>query len=735
MDASKIKLIIWDLDETFWNGTISEQKVAPVKQACDLVLLSSKKGIVNSICSKNDEKPCIDKLKEWGLDKYFVFNSINWEPKGQRIKDTVESMNLRPCNVLFIDDNKLNLEEAKFFCPDIMTMLPDKIGELYAAVSMLDKNDEKLSRLESYKVLEKKNKIKKSIGSNEEFLRQSNIHVDFHSDCAEHIDRLHELIFRANQLNFTKVRSTKDELKALLEDKNAKCEYITAYDKYGEYGIVGFYAVKDNTLVHFLFSCRTLGMGIEQYTYEKIGCPKLDIVGDVSVKIGKNEPTVTWINQDNVKTDNEFEDIKNTGFKVLIKGPCDLNQIFSFIKNEDIFDCEFTYVSREKQSLGVAIEGMNHTSQIVNAYSITDEETAEICKLPICDSQMYSDSIYKNKYGMIFISILTDANLGVYRNKNNGAVFAFGEYIYPLTDKAMWKKYINKEVYTANCDFKEKDLQKIAEEYEFLGRLTPKQTAENLRFIYEHIKTDTELVILLGCEREYKDNKLEAWVNRHNDHKEYNSAVRKEFDGCKNVTLFDVNEYITSDDDFNDSVNHYKKRVYYLMAQKFTEMINAHANADVAKQTSKAKLAYLTLKQKIKKIVKYLSYDVVFATLNNDKPIVIKTTKNDLKEGELVKVYIPFEKAEYYKDNEKVYSKLLSKDTKCLDVNYKKTRSSIILTLPKGVKSKEKQYLVEKREEINDVLVLKLLGNKSKDTLFVKLGLVDLFEGQFVFIK
>ena len=63
MDASKIKLIIWDLDETFWNGTISEQKVAPVKQACDLVLLSSKKGIVNSICSKNDEKPCIDKLK------------------------------------------------------------------------------------------------------------------------------------------------------------------------------------------------------------------------------------------------------------------------------------------------------------------------------------------------------------------------------------------------------------------------------------------------------------------------------------------------------------------------------------------------------------------------------------------------------------------------------------------------------------------------------------------------
>lgn len=220
MDASKIKLIIWDLDETFWNGTISEQKVAPVKQACDLVLLSSKKGIVNSICSKNDEKPCIDKLKEWGLDKYFVFNSINWEPKGQRIKDTVESMNLRTCNVLFIDDNKLNLEEAKFFCPDIMTMMPDKIGELYAAVSMLDKNDEKLSRLESYKVLEKKNKIKKSIRVQmKNFCDRAISTLIFIRIVQEHIDRLHELIFRANQLNFTKVRSTKDETKALFEDK------------------------------------------------------------------------------------------------------------------------------------------------------------------------------------------------------------------------------------------------------------------------------------------------------------------------------------------------------------------------------------------------------------------------------------------------------------------------------------------------------------------------------------
>lgn len=603
MDVSKIKLIIWDLDETFWRGTVSEQEVTPAPMVCELVSVSSKRGIVNSICSKNDKEPCMNKLREWGVADYFVFSSINWEPKGQRIKQMISDMNLRSANVLFIDDNRLNLEEARYYCPDIMTMEPGEIGALYDAVSALPETDGKLERLNRYKILETKQREKSAMTSNEEFLRQSNIRADIHTDCLAELDRIEELVLRSNQLNFTKLRSNRDELRELINNPDTTAGYVTAHDKYGEYGIIGFFAVKDGRLIHFLFSCRTLGMGIEQYIYEKIGFPALTVNGDVSVKIGRDEPPVTWINCGGEQGENEFREIENADFKVLMKGPCDLNQIFSFIKNEDMFDCEFTYVSREKQSMGVTIEGMNHTAQIVNAYSITDAQKKELCSLPICDSEMYPDSIYRNKYGIIFISILTDVNLGVYRKKDGGQVFAFGEYLYPLTDSSMYDKYINKEVYTANCTFTKEELERISEGYEFLGRLSPEQTAQNLRFIYEHIQSDTQLVIMLGCEREYKDNILDAWKDRHNDHKKYNDAVRAELGGLKNVTLFDVNEFIMSDNDFNDSINHYKKRVYYLIAERFTELINARAGEDRARNVSKAKLAYLTLKQKIKKLV------------------------------------------------------------------------------------------------------------------------------------
>jgi FkbH-like protein len=595
------KLIIWDLDDTFWEGTLSEQNVHPIQKCIDTVKLCAKKGIVSSICSKNDEQPCIDKLKEWDMDEYFVFNSINWQPKGQRIKDTIASMNLRPANVLFIDDNHLNLEEAKYYCPELMTALPDKIDELYDDVLKLDKHDENLSRLASYKVLETKNKVKQSMGSNEEFLRQSNIRVDIHTDCLDKLERIHELILRSNQLNYTKLRSSQEELKEMLQNPEITSGYVTAYDKYGEYGIIGFFAYRENKMIHFLFSCRTLGMGIEQYIYEKIGFPEMTVEGSVSSEIGANQPRVTWINQEIAAETDDSADVKSD-FRVLIKGPCDLLQIFSFIKNEDIFDCEFTYTSDEKHSLGVAIEGMNHTMQIVQSRTLTDDEKAEVCSLPFCDFKMYPTSIYDKHYGMIFISILTDVNLGMYKKIGGNQIIAFGEWLYPLTDKANWSKYIDKEVYTANCKFTREFLEKFSSEYEFIGRMTPQMLVENLKFIRENVADSTELVIMLGCETKFLGNKLDAWTNRHNEHIEFNKAVREFAQKYKNITLFDVNKYINSQDDFSDSINHYKKRVYYLMAQEFIEMINNHSEITV-RQASKFKLALLSIKQKIKEIV------------------------------------------------------------------------------------------------------------------------------------
>ena len=251
----KIKLIIWDLDDTFWEGTLSEGAVQIPMNRKNLLETLTDIGIINSICSKNDAEPVRKKLEEEGLAEHFVFPSVNWNPKGQRIKQLIADMQLRPANVLFLDDNPSNLAEVEHFCADIMTGTPELINQLAEDAAKAPRKDLQHKRLQQYRVLEQKHQAKSELGSNEAFLYQSNIRVEIAHDCLENLERIHDLILRSNQLNFTKVRSTEEELRELLSDESVSCGYAAVRDNFGDYGIVGFYALKDNRLIHFTFSC------------------------------------------------------------------------------------------------------------------------------------------------------------------------------------------------------------------------------------------------------------------------------------------------------------------------------------------------------------------------------------------------------------------------------------------------------------------------------------------------
>lgn len=261
----KIKLVIWDLDETFWHGTLTEGGAVIPHTHRVLLKDLTDIGIVNSICSKNDWEPVAQELEKQELLQYFVFPSVNWDSKGNRVKDLIADMQLRPANVLFIDDNHSNREEVRYFCPEIMVADPAEIPLLIEDVAQAPKKDKDHKRLKQYRVLEEKRASRQSYSSNEAFLAESNIRLDISTDCMDQLPRIHDLLLRSNQLNFTKVRSTEAELSALLSDPHINSGYVSVRDKFGDYGIVGFYALKENTLLHFTFSCRTLGMGIEQY--------------------------------------------------------------------------------------------------------------------------------------------------------------------------------------------------------------------------------------------------------------------------------------------------------------------------------------------------------------------------------------------------------------------------------------------------------------------------------------
>ena len=302
-----VRLVVWDLDETFWRGTLSEGGIEYRQDLHDMVIALAKRGIVSSICSKNDEASVRAELERHGLWEYFVFPSISWDPKGPRLAALVEAVQLRAPTVLFIDDNPHNLAEARHFVAGIQVAGPEILPGLLENPRLCGKDDAALSRLEQYRLLQRRQTEAACAGDATDFLRASNITVEIDFDLTLHADRAIELINRTNQLNFCKRRlpENQDEaraaLAALLRDANHSGGILRVRDNYGDYGYCGLYVLRHargepKSLLQFCFSCRILNMGVENWLYQRLGRPRLELVGDVLSDVAGDTRTVDWIN-------------------------------------------------------------------------------------------------------------------------------------------------------------------------------------------------------------------------------------------------------------------------------------------------------------------------------------------------------------------------------------------------------------------------------------------------------
>ncbi len=595
MNLTDIKLIIWDLDETFWKGTISEESVTLFDENIHFLKNTTDMGIVNSICSKNDEAVVRKFLENIGVWELFVFPSVDWTPKGYRVKTIIEEMKLRAVNVLFIDDNIQNLEEAKAFCPGLLTASPDEISELISQAEKAEKSDKDNKRLNQYKLLESKMQARNDFGSNEEFLSSCAIEVDIFYDCATETERIYELLMRSNQLNYTKFRQDKTDFEKLIADPSIRSGYVKVSDKFGDYGIVGFFAVKNNRLIHFAFSCRTLGMKVEQYVYFLLGCPELDVSGDVVSPLNKTE-NPHWINNNCNSADKSSLVSENMSKKILFKGPCDMSQMYAFLNLGEYAVTEFAYVNDK----GIYIEGHNHTSQIVTAMTATAEQKHTLLsESDFWDVGAFETSMGKDKYDFIVLSMLTDGNLGIYRNKNTGCEIALCEKYYDITDPKNQDDYLSGKIFTSKIDFTKELLCDFSEKYCFEDNSDAHKTIQNLDKIRSLLDKNTVLVLLLGSEREFKKKCEVSYAGRHLQHIVMNRAIEEWATGKANVVLIPFDRYIKGEGDFIDTINHFVKRVYYDLACDLVKLFGTVDGNDISVK-SKSFLIKSTVRQKLK---------------------------------------------------------------------------------------------------------------------------------------
>jgi FkbH-like protein len=124
------KCVVWDLDNTVWDGICLEGNVYPRAEVKKTIVELDNRGILHSIASRGDEDVAVDVLKRHDLFKYFLVPKINWLPKNSNIISIVDELGISVDSIVFIDDDVFELEQIRYMIPEVVTIAAGKASDL-----------------------------------------------------------------------------------------------------------------------------------------------------------------------------------------------------------------------------------------------------------------------------------------------------------------------------------------------------------------------------------------------------------------------------------------------------------------------------------------------------------------------------------------------------------------------------------------------------------------------------
>jgi len=314
--TDSVKLVIFDLDNTLWRGLIGEH-YEPGQEwpgmfgwplgVWDAINQLRRRGIVVSLCSKNDERVVVEKWRHAMPVPFveftdFLVPQINWRPKAENIGTIMAALSLTPKNVLFVDDNPVERDSVKAAFPEMRVIGADPFAIkrilTWAPETQIAKLSEESAQREASLIGKVKRDEAQAALSREDFLRQLETRVELveiTSVEAPQFFRVQELVNKTNQFNTTAVRRS-------IEDyhhhwaQGGRIFAFTVRDRYTDYGLVGVLFTLATCTTQFVMSCRVLGMEIELAVLREVGAvlragdPAVPLSGLI-IKTDKNTPS------------------------------------------------------------------------------------------------------------------------------------------------------------------------------------------------------------------------------------------------------------------------------------------------------------------------------------------------------------------------------------------------------------------------------------------------------------
>jgi FkbH-like protein len=267
---SKVKCVVWDLDRTLWDGILVEdgpQKVRLKPRIVEIVKELDRRGILQSISSKNNHDEVMQLLKEFGVDEFFLYPQVSWRPKSESLNAIAGLLNIGIDTLLFVDDSEFELQQVQSVHSKV------RVVNASAYSSLLDRADcqspvteESKQRRKMYQVEQSRQQVASSFKDDyRAFLLDCDIHLEIGGLTEENLERVHELTQRTNQMNFSGNRYDRGLLREVLQNPHLDTYVLSCKDRFGHYGIIGFGIVENREprLTDLMFSCRIQAKRVE----------------------------------------------------------------------------------------------------------------------------------------------------------------------------------------------------------------------------------------------------------------------------------------------------------------------------------------------------------------------------------------------------------------------------------------------------------------------------------------
>jgi len=275
------KGLITDLDDTLWRGIVGEAGVDGISWTLDRhthhhalyqqqLSVLAHAGVFVAVASKNDPSVIREAFArpDLLLDVNHIFPlEVSWGPKSVAVGRILQTWNVGPDSIVFVDDSPMELAEVQAAFPGIQCLLFPK-NDPQACLGLLDRlRDLFGKRFISEEDALRTNSLRAQPALSTDFLETAEAEITFSAVKNSSDSRPFELINKTNQFNLNGRRFTDSEWLHYLQDPETHLLSATYRDKYGALGKIAVLGARQSHDKFFIdvwvMSCRAFSRRIE----------------------------------------------------------------------------------------------------------------------------------------------------------------------------------------------------------------------------------------------------------------------------------------------------------------------------------------------------------------------------------------------------------------------------------------------------------------------------------------